>query len=163
MVKRIALLGLILSNACGLAAPQTQSKKIVAWDIHGVLCSEKKGKHGYQCIPHESTFELIKELQSKGVKVVILSNISRRSFCKLCKCYPGHFKQFDISRSLADAEGIFTRKPHKKYYKKFLKKNRDTRPSDIIFLMTKQKTYTELESSASMDSYSAVLIKHVLF
>lgn len=139
MFKRIALLGLIVSSTCGLAAPQTQSQqKIVAWDIHQVLCTKQRN-HGYQCSPQESTFELVKELHAKGVKQVILSNISSRSFCELSRCYPQHFRYFDLSGSFTDAEFIFTRKPHGKCFKKFLKKNRDTRPSDIVFFDDKLK------------------------
>ncbi len=138
MFKRIALLGLILSSTGGLAAAQIQSQEIiVAWDIHQVLCT-KQASHGYKCTPQESTFELVKELHAKGVKQVILSNISRESFCKLLRRYPDHFKYFDMKRSLANAR-LFTRKPHGKCFKKFLKKNRDTRPSDIVFFDDKPK------------------------
>ncbi len=139
MFKRIALLGLIVSSTSGIATPQKQpQQKIVAWDIHQVLCT-KQGSHGYKCSPQESTFELVKELHAKGVKQVILSNISSKSFCKLSRCYPQHFKYFDLSRSFTDAEFILTRKPHGKCFKKFLKKNRATRPSDIVFFDDKLK------------------------
>ena len=139
MFKRIALLGLIVSSTYGLATPQTQSqKKIVTWDIHKVLFT-KQGKHGYQCTPQESTFELVKELHAKGVKQVILSNISSESFCELSRCYPQHFKYIDLSRSFTNAKFIFTRKPHGKCFKKFLKKNKYTRPSDIVFFDDKLK------------------------
>ncbi len=132
MFKRIALLGLIISSTGGLAAPPKQPNKMVAWDIHRVLCTTPK-RHGYQCRPQESTFELVKELHAKGVKQVILSNISDKSFGKLSRCYPRHFKYFDIGGSLTGAKGIFTRKPHRKYYKKFLQKNHNVHPRDIIF------------------------------
>ena len=132
MIKRIALLGLLLSSLCGLVASQIQSQKIVAWDIHKVLFTEQ-GKHGYQCEPVKNTFELVKELHAQGVKQVILSNISERSFCKLIHIYPDYFKYFDLSGSMTEAEGIFTRKPHTKYFKKFLMKNNTVLSKDIIF------------------------------
>ncbi len=138
MFKHIALLGLIASSTGGLAAAQIQSQeKMVAWDIHKVLCT-KPGRHGHQCKPQEAIFELVKELHDNGVKQVILSNISRESFCKLLRRYPDHFKYFDMKRSLANAR-LFTRKPHENYFKKFLKRNPDVRRSDIIFFDDKPK------------------------
>ena len=44
-----------------------------------------------------------------------------------------------MSSSLANSQGILTRKPHGKYFKKFLKKNRGFRPEDILFFDDKPK------------------------
>lgn len=127
MFKKIALLGILISATSAFAAP-----KVVAWDIHQVLCT-KPVRHGYQCTPHEDTFELVKELHENGVKQVILSNISSSSFGILNKHYPEHFGYFDMSKSLANAHFVFTRKPHGKYYTKFLKLNNGINPGDMIF------------------------------
>ena len=139
MFKRIALLGLIVSSTLvPIASPKAVTEKVVAWDIHKVLCT-KPAKRGYQCTPQESTFELVRELHARGVKQVILSNISRESFCILIRCYPNYFKYFDREGSLADAQVLLTRKPHGKYFKIFLKNNPGIRPDNIIFFDDKPK------------------------
>lgn len=107
-------------------------KRIVAFDIHGVLCSLPRDR-GWQCVPQEETFELVKELHAKGVELAIFSNISRKSYCKLVAIYPGYFKYFNQSRSLAEGSGITYRKGHSKYHKAFLKRNKDLKPQNITF------------------------------
>lgn len=111
---------------------------VVAWDIHGVLCSLPNGS-GYKCVPNEQTFELVKKLHEKGIKQVIFSNISDSSRRKLLELYPKHFQYFDFSKSMAKAEGIFTRKPHGKYIEKFLEKVWPMNATNIVFFDDKGK------------------------
>ncbi len=127
-----------LAAQVALRKVQDASKIAVAWDIHKTLCTEQ-GKHGWDCRPKEDVFALVKKLHENGIKQVILSNISQDSYAKLFAQYPMHFKYFDPSGSLADAQGIFTRKPHGKYFEKFLAKNTDISPSNIIFFDDKSK------------------------
>lgn len=127
MLKKITLLGMIISATSAFGVI-----KVVAWDIHQVLCTKPTGL-GYQCVPKEDTFALVKELHEKGVKQVILSNISSRSFSILSNNYPNHFNYFDSNGSLANAHFMFTRKPHGKYYSQFLKRNTAIAPNECIF------------------------------
>ena len=91
MFKNMSRAGLIVvllcANALSAKIDVSYDKKIVAWDIHEVLCS-KPGWHGYQCTPNQDTFEIVKALHEKGVKQVVFSNISSSSFYKLRKRYP---------------------------------------------------------------------------
>ncbi len=107
-------------------------KIVVAWDIHGVLCSLPDG-HGYNCVPNKQTFELVKKLHEKGVKQVLFSNISESSRRKLLERYSKYFQYFDLSKSMAKGEGIFTRKPHGKYVEKFLERVWPMNATNIVF------------------------------
>ena len=138
MFKKLAFLGLSILSCAGLSAAGNQDKKIVAWDIHDVLFT-KPINHGWQCKPNPEMFKVVDKLNKDGVKQVIFSNISGASFCKLIRLYPEHFKYFDLRCSKANAEGIFTRKPHAKYINKFLKKNKMVSPHNIIFFDDKKK------------------------
>ncbi len=68
------------------------------------------------------------------------------------RLYPAHFKHFDLRRSKANAEGIFTRKPHSKYINKFLKRNKMVSPHNIIFFDDKQKN-VEGACAHGIDAY----------
>jgi FMN phosphatase YigB (HAD superfamily) len=116
---------------------EADKKIVVAWDIHGVLCSQPKW-HGYNCVPNQQTFELVKKLHEKGVKQVLFSNISESSRKKLIERYPELFSYFDLSKSMAKAEGIFTRKPHSKYIEKFLEKVWPMNATNIVFFDDKK-------------------------
>ena len=63
---------------------------VIAWDLHKVLFTEQ-GKSGSDCTPREDMFALVKELHEKGIRQVILSNISKDSFATLVAQYPDHF------------------------------------------------------------------------
>ena len=127
MFKKLVLLGMLISATGAFAAPL-----VVAWDIHQVLCSKPDGK-GYKCTPNEETFKLVEELHNMGVRQVILSNISNRSYEKLSERYPEQFSYFDRAGSLADAHFLLTRKPHGRYYNKFMKRHPELDPQDILF------------------------------
>ena len=133
MFKKLALLGMLISATGALAAPL-----IVAWDIHQVLFSKPKGQ-GYNCTPNEDTFKLVKELHEMGIRQVILSNISSTSYKKLSERYPKHFSYFDRAGSLADPHFVLTRKPHGKYYNKFMDRHPEISPQDILFFDDKKK------------------------
>jgi len=134
MFKEIRLICLILSctlyPALSCITPKNQ-QKIVAWDIHGVLCTQPFFG-GSKCEPYQEMFRIVEQLNKNGVTQVIFSNISKRSFRKLIARFPQLFKNFDITRSIAEGKGIFTRKPYKKYYKKLLNIN-EINPNNIIF------------------------------
>ena len=127
MFKKLALLGMLISATGALAAPL-----VVAWDIHQVLCSKPKGQ-GYNCTPNEDTFKLVEELHEMGIRQVILSNISSRSYEKLSERYPEHFSYFDRAGSLADSHFLLTRKPHGKYYNKFMERHPEIGPQEVLF------------------------------
>ena len=127
-----------------------KNPRIVAWDIHEVLCTKPVG-HGWQCEPNLETFAIVQELSKQGIKQVIFSNISRQSFCKLKKRYPELFRHFDLSRSTAKAEGIFSRKPHGKYIKRFLKRA-NALSGDILFFDDKLKNI-ESASKRGIDAH----------
>jgi len=127
MIKKLVFLGALILAPFAQAAPQ-----VVAWDIHEVLCSKPVGR-GYNCTPDMKAFQLVKELHSNGVRQVILSNISRKSFEVLKKRHPKLLEVFEPRGSLADSHFVFTRKPHGKYFKKFMKRHRALDPSDILF------------------------------
>ncbi len=110
---------------------------VVAWDIHGVLCSQPAWS-GHNCCPNAQTVALVKKLHAQGIKQVIFSNISQGSMQKLHQKFPELFDCFDWSRSMAKAEGIFTRKPHSKYIEKFLVKTWPTNARNIIFFDDKE-------------------------
>ncbi len=110
---------------------------VVAWDIHEVLCS-KPAWHGHNCCPDPQMVALVKNLHARGVKQVIFSNISQGSMQKLHQKFPELFDCFDWSKSMAKAEGIFTRKPHSKYIEKFLAKTWPTNARNIIFFDDKE-------------------------
>ncbi len=125
----VAIFSFILMSSSLVCSDGAQ--KIVAWDIHEVLCS-KPEKHGWQCVPNPQTFKIVEALSNNGVKQVIFSNISNNSFHKLIARYPHYFKHFDLSHSEANGQGVFSRKPHGKYINKFLQKN-PIDPQNIIF------------------------------
>ncbi|PKN03434.1 hypothetical protein CVU75_02230 [Candidatus Dependentiae bacterium HGW-Dependentiae-1] len=110
---------------------------VVAWDIHGVLCSQPAWT-GHNCRPNTQTVELVKKLHAQGVKQVIFSNISQGSMRKLQQKFPELFNCFDWSKSMANAEGIFTRKPHGKYIEKFLAKTGSRNANNIVFFDDKE-------------------------
>lgn len=137
-------------HALGKPAP-VSDEKVVAWDIHDVLFS-KPFLHGWQCQPNPEMFKIVDGLKQRGIKQVIFSNISAESFLKLVRLYPEHFKYFDLNRSLAKADGIFMRKPHAKYMKHFLKRNKMVHPHNIIFFDDKESN-TQSACEHGIDAY----------
>ncbi len=129
-----------------------QAEKIVAWDIHKVLCTKQKNITGDKCTPKEDVFNLVKTLNKNGIKQVILSNISRKGYCRLACKYPSYFKYFNQSGSLADAQGLRFRKPRTKYYKYFLRKNNDIQPKNIIFFDDKSENIKKARKN-SIDAH----------
>jgi FMN phosphatase YigB (HAD superfamily) len=142
MVKKISrILSCLTFLFCLCVSPlfsYPDKQVVVAWDIHGVLCSEPDGR-GYNCVPNPETFELVKKLHKKGVKQVLFSNISESSRRKLLERYPEFFQYFDLSKSMANGEGIFTRKPHGKYVEKFLERVWPMNATNIVFFDDKEK------------------------
>ncbi|MCA9770701.1 HAD hydrolase-like protein [Candidatus Dependentiae bacterium] len=123
MIKKFGLFTLFLPFFLYCSALSVQMIQLVAFDIHGVLCTQPaRGKAGWQCHIKPESLKLVEELSARGIKMVIFSNIKRKEFTKLIARYPHLFKHFDLSRSLTDASGIFNRKPHSGYVKKFIKR-----------------------------------------
>jgi len=139
MIRKIGLFTLLLPLFLGFSLVAQQTQKIVAWDIHSVLCTQPaRGKAGWQCQIKPESLKLVQELDAQGVKQVIFSNITAKEFRILVGRYPQLFNYFDLSRSLACASGIFNRKPHSKYVKKFI--CRAQKPaSGIIFFDDKAR------------------------
>ena len=146
MFKRKSLLLAFLVPAGILFAGQTtgvvkaiktafSNVVVVGWDIHGVLF-KKHGHRGYQASPIQPTFELVKQLDDKGVKQVIMSNISCRSFKKLYKKYgESHFKYFS---QIFISDNIGHSKPSKRYYQHVLRNITTNdgmcfKPSNLVF------------------------------
>ena len=133
-------------------APKKQvPTKTVAWDLHSVVFT-KQGKHGHNCEPVGAMVQIIRDLNAHGVRQVILSNISAESFNILKKRNPELFACFDLSGSLADAQGIFTRKPHRKYFDRFKERNKSVQSKDIIFLDDLEKNIVGARKSG-FDAY----------
>lgn len=138
MFKQTALISGLLFFSALISAPTAQPIKaskdaVIAWDLHQVLFTKPHG-HGHECHPKMETFSIVKMLYERRIRQTILSNISKKSFCKLFKKNPTLFSYFDLSNSLVDTSGIFDRKPHSKYYKNYLAKNNGTKPDNIIFI-----------------------------
>lgn len=127
MRNDIRIITLIVSIWC----TDIPAQKIVAWDIHEVLCS-KPERRGWQCSPNPETFKIVEILNTHGIKQVIFSNISDASFQKLLARYPHYFKYFDLMLSQASGKGVFSRKPYGKYIQQFIQKTK-TDPQHIIF------------------------------
>lgn len=127
MFTKLALWAVLISTVGAYATP-----RIVAWDIHQVLCTKPIGL-GHNCTPNKDTFKLVEELHAMGVRQVILSNISNRSYEKLTLLYPEYFSYFDRDGSLADAHFLLTRKPYGKYYNKFMQRHPALDPCEILF------------------------------
>lgn len=140
----------VLFFLCVFISHSIIAQKIVAWDIHEVLCS-KPAKHGWQCTPSAPVFQIVETLHNNGTKQVLFSNISKSSLQKLINRYPDYFKYFDLHHSTASGKGIFFKKPHAKYIKNFLQKN-VTDPENIIFF-DNSSTNVEAARKQGIDAY----------
>lgn len=138
------------------------AEKIVAWDIHEVLCS-KPERRGWQCAPNTETFKIVEALHAQGIKQVIFSNISDASFQKLLIRYPYYFKYFDLMLSQASGKGVFSRKPYGKYIQQFIQKTK-TDPQNIIFFDNRLRNI-EAARKHGIDAYifyNPVQIREIL-